>query len=195
MKNYYTIKYSKESHCLCNKSNVCRCKRRRSPAKRGVCKVCLSSFEVKSNKETCSEECESQVVRFKCTSCYKEVVRPKVYGTSKYCSVGCSLKGVPSKTIDRQEIYSLFEYTCLVCNTKIDMEAPARSNMSPTLDHVVPRALGGQGDWFNLAPAHAICNHKKSDKLDHAMIERLQERLYGASRVRIGRLVSGWTAG
>ncbi len=50
--------------------------------------------------------------------------------------------------------------------------------MSPTLDHVLPRSRGGASDWFNLAPAHAICNHKKSDLVDLELIARLHERLY-----------------
>lgn len=180
----FTSQYTKySSSCSCIITNACRCKRRRSAAKRRLCKVCFKSFTTNKDTYICSDVCESKVARFKCPTCHKEVVRPKVYGTAGYCSIGCKEKGKPTRSIDKLEVYSLFDFKCFLCSKEIDMNARVGKPMSPTLDHVLPRSHGGSSDWFNLAPAHAICNHKKSDMIDYGLIAQLQERLYGEQMV------------
>ena len=63
--------------------------------------------------------------------------------------------------IDRIDVFEYHEWTCHICEEKID---PSHRNPSPeaaTLDHIVPLALGGEHTYENVAPAHARCNYVK----------------------------------
>lgn len=153
---------------------------KRAAVKRRRCKVCFKPFKTSKDIDICSDICESKIVRFKCLLCHKEVMRPRVYGPIGYCSIGCKTQGHPSRTIDKLEVYSLFEYRCLLCSKEIDMSTGPGKPMSPTLDHVLPRSRGGSSDWFNLAPAHSICNARKSDRIDSSFIKMFHERLYNS---------------
>jgi 5-methylcytosine-specific restriction endonuclease McrA len=58
----------------------------------------------------------------------------------------------PSVTLTRKEIFRRDNYTCQYCGRHF-------SNL--TLDHVIPRRLGGKTDWTNLVAACSRCNHLK----------------------------------
>jgi len=45
-----------------------------------------------------------------------------------------------------------------------------------TLDHVIPRALGGKTEWENIVCACSICNAKKSNKLLHDVGMKLKKK-------------------
>jgi 5-methylcytosine-specific restriction endonuclease McrA len=178
MKRKYNISYKYD--CSCS-STACRCKRRRFSAKRQTCKVCYSTF-TSFGKDTCSKECEDFVIRYKCPTCFKEVAKPKLYKRTPYCSLGCKLYGRPTRSLDKHEIYNVFDHTCFICGEWIDINLEPGLPWSPTLDHVIPKSKGGSGDWFNFAPAHALCNHRKGDTVDYKLVNKLHERLYGVSR-------------
>ena len=57
--------------------------------------------------------------------------------------------------LTKQEIFRRDHYTCQYCGQR-----------SPvlTLDHVLPRRLGGSHTWENLATACPSCNHKKGGR-------------------------------
>lgn len=51
---------------------------------------------------------------------------------------------------------------CWICRKPINYELTGRSPMAPTLDHLVPRFMGGDVlDPANLAPAHFACNSRR----------------------------------
>lgn len=53
---------------------------------------------------------------------------------------------------------------CGICGEPVDMALRrSESNMCASVDHVVPRALGGTHDAENLQLAHLHCNQVKSD--------------------------------
>lgn len=62
---------------------------------------------------------------------------------------------VPYKRVNlsRQNVFKRDGNACLYCG--------ARENL--TIDHVVPRALGGRDSWENLATACQRCNSRKGD--------------------------------
>lgn len=55
---------------------------------------------------------------------------------------------------------------CAICGRPIDYEAKFPAPLSPTVDHIIPIALGGHpSDMNNLQAAHFCCNRAKADKL------------------------------
>lgn len=58
----------------------------------------------------------------------------------------------PHVKLSRHEIFRRDNYTCQYCG---------RHNVSLTVDHVVPRHMGGKHIWTNLVTACSSCNHRK----------------------------------
>ncbi len=55
---------------------------------------------------------------------------------------------------------------CHICGQPIDYDLPAGHPMSYELDEIIPVSRGGDPyDIDNVAPAHRICNQRKSNKL------------------------------
>ncbi len=60
------------------------------------------------------------------------------------------------------------EWTCWVCAGPVDPVDPASppgSPHAPSVDHVVPRSLGGTNDPANLRLAHRRCNGQRGSRL------------------------------
>lgn len=55
---------------------------------------------------------------------------------------------------------------CGICGRPVDKSIKYPHPMSPTIDHIIPLAKGGDpSDISNLQLAHFCCNRQKSDKL------------------------------
>ncbi len=66
----------------------------------------------------------------------------------------------PHVKLTRREIFRRDNYTCQYCG---------RHDTTLTLDHVIPRHLGGAHKWTNLVTACYACNHRKGGrKLEEA---------------------------
>ena len=61
----------------------------------------------------------------------------------------------PTVKLNKQEIFRRDGYTCQYCGKR-----PHK----PTLDHVVPRHMGGDHTWENLVTACPSCNHRKGGR-------------------------------
>lgn len=61
----------------------------------------------------------------------------------------------PKVALSRREIFRRDHFTCQYCG---------RSTPSLTVDHVVPKHLGGMHIWSNLVTACSFCNHKKGGR-------------------------------
>jgi len=61
----------------------------------------------------------------------------------------------PRVALSRREIFRRDHFTCQYCGHK-------GGNL--TLDHVIPRRLGGVHSWENLVTACAACNHRKGGR-------------------------------
>jgi len=57
--------------------------------------------------------------------------------------------------LTRREVFRRDSYTCQYCG---------RHTMELTIDHVVPRHLGGQHIWTNVVAACSQCNHRKGGR-------------------------------
>jgi 5-methylcytosine-specific restriction endonuclease McrA len=54
---------------------------------------------------------------------------------------------------------------CHICTEFIDVTLPGTHRDGPTVDHLIPRALGGAvWDKGNVALAHQHCNARKRDR-------------------------------
>lgn len=62
----------------------------------------------------------------------------------------------PSVKLNKQEVFRRDNYTCQYCG---------RNDLELTLDHVIPRRLGGKHSWDNLVTACKVCNHRKGGRM------------------------------
>jgi len=67
---------------------------------------------------------------------------------------------VKSVRFSRKNVWIRDEGRCQYCKSHVSIK-------SFTLDHVVPRTLGGSTIWTNVVTCCASCNQKKGDKLLH----------------------------
>ena len=73
--------------------------------------------------------------------------------------------------------------TCTLCGQPIDHDAPARSRWSASVDHVVPRSLGGSLlDPANLRPVHYGCNSRRGNGVTRGKGTRSKTRKSVTSR-------------
>lgn len=69
----------------------------------------------------------------------------------------------------RFQVFNRDSFRCFYCG--------ADSSRGLVVDHVVPRALGGTNDRWNLVTACGLCNHGKSDRvIDEAVIREIRTR-------------------
>jgi 5-methylcytosine-specific restriction endonuclease McrA len=61
----------------------------------------------------------------------------------------------PQPKLTRVEIFNRDDYTCQYCG---------KHSHQLTLDHVIPRHVGGKHTWENLVSACAPCNRKKAGR-------------------------------
>ena len=61
----------------------------------------------------------------------------------------------PKVALSRREIFRRDHFTCQYCG---------KTTPLPTIDHVIPKHLGGVHDWMNLVTACYYCNHKKGGR-------------------------------
>jgi len=60
--------------------------------------------------------------------------------------------------LTRKEIFRRDHYTCQYCG---------HHSANLTIDHVIPKRLGGEFSWENLVTSCSVCNHKKGGRMVH----------------------------
>jgi 5-methylcytosine-specific restriction endonuclease McrA len=61
----------------------------------------------------------------------------------------------PHIKLSRREVFRRDNYTCQYCGRKM---------LNLTIDHVMPRHLGGMHVWTNVVTACSACNHQKGGR-------------------------------
>ena len=79
---------------------------------------------------------------------------PTVVRLSRYVRVPYR-REVP---LTRRAVLDRDQHSCVYCGSRAD-----------TIDHVRPRARGGEHSWTNVVAACARCNHRKGDRLLHEL--------------------------
>jgi 5-methylcytosine-specific restriction endonuclease McrA len=72
-------------------------------------------------------------------------------------------------TFSRRNIFKRDRYTCQYCG-----QQPASDEL--TIDHVIPRSLGGHSNWENCVLACMKCNHSKADRTPEQSGLRLRKK-------------------
>lgn len=75
----------------------------------------------------------------------------------------------PRVKLTRREVFRRDNYTCQYCG---------RRNISLTLDHILPKRLGGKHSWTNVVAACPSCNHRKGGR----QLNELRMKLRGAPK-------------
>lgn len=78
------------------------------------------------------------------------------------CRKGVNLRGYVSRLLERDGT------ACSLCGEDIDMTLKYPHPKSRSVDHVLPRSLGGTEDMSNLALACLTCNVSKQARMDWA---------------------------
>lgn len=107
--------------------------------KKAVILIYLSKAEVIAKKD--GLEIKSPSVRFP----FPSIIRLASYVPVKYKKV----------ILSRKNILRRDAHKCQYCG---------RSDLPLTIDHVIPKAKGGDDSWENLVAACTICNNKKGDR-------------------------------
>ncbi|WP_461186313.1 HNH endonuclease [Trueperella pyogenes] len=65
----------------------------------------------------------------------------------------------------RHAVIDRYGTICVICRETIDLRLRWPDPGSFTIDHVLPRALGGSDAIGNLRPAHKKCNEQKGSRI------------------------------
>lgn len=86
------------------------------------------------------------------------------YSNASYCD-GCR-KGVNLRAFVARLVENKGT-DCGICSEPIDMNLQYPDMMSRSVDHIIPRSLGGAETLENLVLAHLLCNIRKQNRLDY----------------------------
>jgi len=94
------------------------------------------------------------------------------HSPGKYCSSACKQHVKPSgKWITKSKRLALYKrdaWTCLICYKPVSTDTYSSSTYNPdypSLDHIIPRSLGGSNQDSNLRTTHVHCNAVRGVKM------------------------------
>ena len=87
---------------------------------------------------------------------------------------------LPKPRLTRKEIFIRDGYKCQYCGIEAELS-------QLTIDHVIPRRLGGLHEWENVTTACSKCNHRKGGRTPAQANMRINAAPV-RPRVNIGRL-------
>ena len=108
---------------------------------------------------------------------------PSIIRISKFIKVPYKKVVLTRKNILRRD-----GYKCAYCG---------RSDLPLTVDHVIPKARGGDETWENLITACTVCNNKKGDRTPEEARMKLFYKPFKPSHIMfiknvVGRLDERW---
>ncbi len=155
---------------------------------REVCEQCGTRL-TKNQSRFCSKRCDARAdhgtpQRKPCAFCGAMFATS---GTARMCSDKCridatkdlahrrraKMRGANAEKFSATEIFERDRWVCQLCGEKTDRKAPASAPFSPSLDHIVPLARGGEHTRRNCQCSHLQCNIRKQGRA------RGQMRLFG----------------
>lgn len=128
-------------------SDACKAEAYRRPAHPSprpllslICRICEDSFTATYRSVTCSPECERLHHLF-------------------------NQRGDWIGGLTRYAIYDRDGWTCQLCMCPLRTDVAGTDPQAPSLDHIVPRSLGGSDDPSNLRAAHFGCNAARGARI------------------------------
>lgn len=97
---------------------------------------------------------------------------------------GCILAELEQWVVLRTELSGCQNHRCCWCGTTFSEEL--NSTHYPTVEHVVPKALGGSNDPTNLAVACKRCNLKRKTKAPDEFLAIVQKNGWAHPRMAHG---------
>ncbi len=109
------------------------------------------------------------IVHTTCVACGAAICS-SAWSTKAYCSTRCQRARINRrrqqaksrrKADARKRIFERDGYICWLCGTPTSPAWSPGDILSPTIDHLTPRSLGGGDEDSNLATAHMLCNARR----------------------------------
>jgi 5-methylcytosine-specific restriction endonuclease McrA len=93
----------------------------------------------------------------------------------------------PHVKLTRREVFRRDNYTCQYCG---------KHTTDLTIDHVIPRHLGGKQSWTNVVAACSLCNHRKGGRTvneAHMTLLRIPKEPPSSAEYLFGRHIREYT--
>lgn len=137
-----------------------------------TCKVCGSQYTVRQYMESCglsfysdagycSKTCKYLRTRSKANESRKKHPRENKNHYDRARKLGLPRdRGITlRKLIERDGLY------CAICGMACIYSGDSKSDLYPSIDHIIPMKKGGGHTWDNVQVAHRICNSIKGAKI------------------------------
>jgi hypothetical protein len=134
-------------------AHPCRVRERYGAAHRVFfpdCSVCGRCFATPYTIKTCSAAC-TEIKR----------LDNKRAGKQRRRAVKCGAFVAP---VSRRKIYERDGWRCRLCGKPVQRDAKVPHPKAPTIDHVIPLAVGGTHEPANCQTAHFLCNSLKGHR-------------------------------
>lgn len=154
---------SKKPGKTCSVRCASRLRDRVSPTK--TCLVCGVNFPTHWTTQTCSPECKRQreLVRLRTWNQSQRETNPDYLARRRVAQQRrrARVRAVSVEDFTFNEIADRDRWTCGICGGPVDPRLSWPDQMSQSLDHVVPIAVGGRHVRENVQLAHLVCNMRK----------------------------------
>ena len=152
-----------------------------------ICSGCNNIFTPsKLLQKRCRPTCRPRVHMASeiCQSCAQPLQKPTGYGKRQYCGPKCQSKSLKGKDnarrgwdkrrarkrnayiadVYRAQIFERDGWRCQICKLKVNPRYTGTHPKAPSLDHIIPLAVGGTHQPSNVQLAHFGCNARKSSR-------------------------------
>lgn len=126
------------------------------PPRRFTCRACGNEVTTSTRRLYCSDQCEVSVNRLTAKA------RRKMREDS-----------TRAEPVYRKKVYARDQWRCQLCHRKVSKARTYPDPLSPSLDHIVPLADGGEHSMANVQLAHLRCNVLKGAR-SHPAGEQLR---------------------
>lgn len=138
-----------------------RLARREHPTLTTACSECGQPFTyVRYNHErlTCSDRCDNRRSRRLDPDGHAARKARRDAILRRQFALGTADLVIPKRVFDRDG------WRCWLCGQLVDRHARVPHYGAPTMDHVIPLAMGGEHTYENIRCAHFICNSRRGTK-------------------------------
>ena len=122
-----------------------------------VCNAAIERAYRADRRPTCSPKCRHALAGQQYAKTYDYVG----HAMMRARALGATIV----EPISNIEVFKRDNYTCYMCGIEVDPEADCYQPNSPTVDHVLPFAEGGQHTMDNVRCACFKCNSTKQAKV------------------------------
>jgi 5-methylcytosine-specific restriction endonuclease McrA len=119
----------------------------------GLCRVCGTTFVSRHRNVTCGDDCYLAYHG-------ADYARQKAIDRR---ARRARLRDAFVEKVDPQQVFAADGYRCHICNGMTSIGEQVPHPRAPTVDHVIPLAVGGKHEYANCRTACFLCNSLKRD--------------------------------